>query len=437
MQEPTAPYQPSYEETEVSRRYARRNFWLGVLNGTLYISGLAFSQPPTVFPIFVSLFTKSSVLIGLSGTLTSVGWLLPQLLVARYTEHMPKKMKLYRLGAGLRLGSWLALTLLTLWAKEMRPALYLALFFLFLSGFALFGGLSGVAFLDIVGKTIPPNRRGRYFGYRRFFSGIIASIAGLVVAYILGNSEKFPFPTNYFTLFLLTFIFILSGILCFFFVVEPEGSVDVGRERTHAQFLQGVTKVLSEDKNYVKFLAVMVLSSASSLAIPFYVVYARQVLAAPAGWVGAYVTIEMVATLVSNLLWGYLGDAKGYRLVILTCSLLSVLAPVVALLSPNFYVFGLVFVLKGAGWTGIWMAKNNYALEVAPVVRRPTYIGILNTSLAFSMLLPVLGGVVVDATSFTVLFAITIGVTVPSFILAKGLAEPRGEAGQAVLDSMG
>ena len=437
MQEPVPQYSPSYEESPASRRYAKRNFWLGVLNGTLYISGLSFSQPATIFPVFVSLFTHSSILIGLSGTLTSVGWLLPQLLVARYTEHMSKKMKLYRIGAALRLSCWLALTIMTIWAKEMRPALYLALFFLFLTSFSLFGGLSGVAFLDIIGKTIPPNRRGRLFGYRRFFSGIIASLAGLVVAYILGSPGKFPFPVNYFILFLLTFIFILSGILCFFFVVEPEGTVDVGRERTHAQFLKGVKNVFRQDKNYVRFLAVMILSSASSLAIPFYVVYAKQMLGAPAGWVGAYVTIEMAATLVSNLLWGYLGDAKGYRIVISVCSFVSLLAPLVALLAPNYYLFGLVFVLKGAGWTGIWMAKNNYLLEVAPVVRRPTYIGILNTSLAFAMLLPVLGGVVVDAASFYLLFIITIGVTGPSYALAINLVEPRRRVVEAVFDTVG
>jgi MFS family permease len=141
--------------------------------------------------------------------------------------------------------------------------------------------------------------------------------------------------------------------------------------------------------------------------------------------VGWYVTIDTLTILLSNLVWGYMGDAGGYRRVIRICALLSMAAPFAALLSPNYYIFATVFVLKGAGTTGLWLAKNNYSLEVAPVTSRPTYVGILNTSLAFVMLLPVVGGLVIDLGSYGILFALTGLLTLVSVVESAKLDEPR------------
>jgi MFS family permease len=420
-------YEPTYEETEVGTRHFRRNFSLGVVNGALYIGGLTFSAPTTILPVFVALFTKSSILIGLTGTMLSFGWLLPQLAVARYAEHLPTKKKLYAFAALFRLIAWLALVLSVMLADDIKPGSYLVIFFVCLGAFSLMGGASGIAFIDIVGKIIPPERRGRFFGYRRFFSGILAALAGVAVVYILGDTVRFPFPSNYFILFGLTFVFVLAAVVCFLFIQEPEGTVKAKREDTSRQYLSQVRQVLSNDHDFRQYLVVMILANVGALSLPFYVIYAINILGAPVSWVGVFVTIEMLATLGANLAWGYAGDAKGYRGVIRACTIVAVLTPVAALVSPNYYIFGLVFVLKGASTTGLWLAKNNYALEIAPVTRRPTYMGVVNTSLAFVMLLPLLGGVIVDVASYYLLFAVTGVILLASVFESWKLAEPRLE----------
>jgi len=415
----------TYESTETSERHYRRNFFLGVLNGTLFKGGLAFSHPSTVLPVFVSLFTGSSIIIGVTGTITSVGWLLPQIMVARYAEHLPTKMTIYKIAAAFRLLAWLGMILSLFWVEEIEPMAYLAIFFAFLGVYSLAGGASGIAFIDIVGKTVPPERRGRYFGYRNFFSGFIAAAAGILVAYVLGNPEIFPFPLNYMVLYSLTFVFILSAISLFTFVKEPEGSVKAEREGSSSEYLSNVRRLVSTDHNYRNFLIVMVLSYASSLSLPFYVIYARSVLLAPDSWVGIYVTVDMLATLVANLAWGLIGDRYGYRNLIRVCSFISLLAPVAALFAPSYGLFSLVFILKGSGSTGIWMAKNNYALEIAPIIRRATYLGVMNTALAFVMMLPIVGGLIIDFSGYEALFIVTAVAVGAAFLQASKLEEPR------------
>ncbi len=415
----------TYEDLPEARRHYRGNFILGILNGALFKGGLAFSHPSTVLPVFVSLFTGSSMLIGLTGTMMSVGWLLPQIAVARYAEHLGRKMILYKAAAVFRLLSWLGLIVSLFWVKDLGPILYLSIFFACLGLYSLMGGGSGIAFLEIVGKTIRPDNRGRYFGFRSFFGGLIASLAGVVVAFVLGNSEIFPFPSNYMVLFSLTFIFILIAIIIFSLVREPRGAVKKRREKTTSEYLSNVRELVSADPNYRNFLLTMVLCYSSSLSISFYVVYARGILAAPASWIGVYVTVETLSTLVANLVWGHLGDRYGYRNMIRLCSLLCALTPIMAIMAVNHVMFVLVFILKGASLTGIYMAKNNYTLEIAPVTRRSTYLGALNTLLAFVMMLPVVGGLIIDISGYDALFLLTAAIMVLSFFQANRLREPR------------
>ncbi len=418
---------PTYETYEVSERHFSRNFWLGVINGTLFTGGMAFSEPGTILPVFVSLFTGSSILIGLTGTLVTAGWLLPQVAVARYVENMPRKMRLWKIAALFRLSSWLCLTGSVLWADRIDHKLYLAVFFGSLASCAILGSLNGITFMDIVGKTIPPDKRGRYFGYRMFFSGVVAALAGIVVAIVLGNAQRFPFPKNYFVLFFLTFVFTLSAVAVFLFVVEPDGRFSPNLEGG-SEHLHQVRRVLSEDRNFRTFLHVMIFAHTSSLSLPFYIIYATRVLHAPTDWVGLFVTIEMLATTVSNLAWGYVGDKRGYRGLTRVSTLMSIMAPVVALLSPNYHVFSFVFALKGSGAAGILLCRNNYPLEIAPIARRPTYVGILNSFVGFVLLLSVVGGVIIDRFSFPALFATTTFLMSISVVGALRLEEPRRSA---------
>ena len=57
--------------------YYRRNFTLGVINGALINFGLAFFDPATVLPVFVSRLGGSAAMIGLVSAIHGVGWFLP------------------------------------------------------------------------------------------------------------------------------------------------------------------------------------------------------------------------------------------------------------------------------------------------------------------------------------------------------------------------
>jgi MFS family permease len=63
----------------------------------------------------------------------------------------------------------------------------------------------------------------------------------------------------------------------------------------------------------------------------------------------------------------------------------------------------------------------NYLLEIAPEHMRPAYVGLGNTIMGVLTLTPMLGGWLLEATSYTVLFGLTTVIAAGGFLLSLGL----------------
>ena len=67
----------------------------------------------------------------------------------------------------------------------------------------------------------------------------------------------------------------------------------------------------------------------------------------------------------------------------------------------------------------------NFILELAPVEERTTYIALTNTLCGVLLVVPFLGGWILQATSYPVLFAVTAIGTTLALVLSFRLKEPR------------
>src|ERR671938_627756 len=65
-------------------RVYRRNFPLFLADSLLFTLAMGIISATTVIPDFLRHLTDSEILIGLSGSLFSIGFTLPQLFIARY-----------------------------------------------------------------------------------------------------------------------------------------------------------------------------------------------------------------------------------------------------------------------------------------------------------------------------------------------------------------
>jgi MFS-type transporter involved in bile tolerance (Atg22 family) len=134
------------------------------------------------------------------------------------------------------------------------------------------------------------------------------------------------------------------------------------------------------------------------------------------------------------LAMGYLNERSGSKIVTQFTIVLGLLSPLLALaidwrhpqgiLTP--YIYALVFLFIGANYSGYMQGFMNLVLDIAPPQDRPAYVGLYNTlGGTVVTVAPLLGGWLLEATSYPVLFSIAAVGIVASLILSLKLREPR------------
>jgi predicted MFS family arabinose efflux permease len=131
---------------------------------------------------------------------------------------------------------------------------------------------------------------------------------------------------------------------------------------------------------------------------------------------------------------GYLNERSGSRIVSQFTVILGLSCPLLALVLHCFpppqaivaYVYALVFVLIGGNYVGYTQGFMNLVLEIAPPDQRPTYVGLYNTlGGTLVTIVPVLGGWLLQSTSYPVLFSVAAIGAFASLVVSLGLREPR------------
>lgn len=419
--------QPSMDQFEAdSQRYYRRNFVAGLVHGVFFQASAAFGSIHTVLPSFVALLTQSTIAVGLMAAIEGIGEVVPQMFTAYLIEDRPRK-KPYLLGIiTIRWLSWAILAYLTFVYGSTRPDLVMAVLILLFGLFSMAGGMGVVVYADVFSKAIPARRRGRFTGLRQLFGYILAIGVGYAVKAILDDPSRFPFPANYALIFLLSALFLLVAFTGFALIREPVYPVK-RLSQSLADLLRRAVVLARNNPNFRRLLAARGLTTATLALSPFYVVYARSELGVDPGMVGLYLAAQMAGAAVSNLLWGWLGDRYGNRMVIIGTAATGGLAPLLALLAPytTTALFVPVFASLGATISGVRLGYSNFILEMAPVELRPTCVALQNTLLTPVTLLPLVVGALIQAWSYTLLLAIGAGLMLVAIWLGLRLLDPR------------
>jgi MFS family permease len=414
-------------------RYSR-TFILGVVNGVLFNLAEALIGGTTVLPLFISNLTASKVLVGLAGTMSQAGWYMPQLIVAGFIEHAPRKKPVYVWAGVVRFAAIWIIAILVPVLAGARAGLFLVLFFMLYSIYTLGAGVAAISFMDIVAKAIPAQRRGTFFGARLSLGGLLSSLAGFFVRDILDNR---PFPDDFAVLFASAGVVVTAAILSFCLAPEPVAK-GTQMKMPFARFLRRGPHLLKTNPSYRMLLIVRVLLSVWSMALPFYIIFATEQLGVDPSDAGVFLSIQMLGFVVSNVLWASLSNKTGNKIVLVLVSAVALVSPILAVASGRLpsgdttVLTGVVFFFLGFALSGFRLGETNYMLDVSPDAERPTYLGFMNTLVAPVLLLSMFGGFIIEKTSFEALFLAVMVAAAAALFAALRLEEPRRRSLDAV-----
>ena len=414
----------------LAQKHFRRN-WVAFFGD--YVSfglGLAFASMTTVLPAFAAALTDNKILIGAVSSVWAGGWLLPQVFAANYLSNKPRKYPIMMWGEILVRPVFPLFVLWMALGGVRFPLLTLLLFMLMLAVFAASDALVALAWLDMLGKALAPETRGRLIGIAQVATGVAALGVGALIRYLL-SAEGPAFPTNY------TIIFGLAS-LCFFIslascalIVEPYEAVEDARPSLRDYFPQ-LARLWRADAAFSRVTLVRLLSGLGGLATTFYVVYATDVLNMPASAIGVFTAAATLGTAIAGLALGVAADRWGSQRVVQITTWVHFGVPVFALLASS-GVFGpalpqlypLLYVLLGIFEGSIMLGFLNFILEISPPGQRPTYMGLTNTLSGLLVFVPMVGGFLLERTSYPTLFALAAAGTLAGAVLALKLPNPR------------
>ena len=393
---------------------------------------MAFFNPSTIIPSFLTELGASSATIGLMTTLQRACWLLPQLFAARYMANKPYKKPAVLWAAGIGRSMLLFLAGLV-WATGARPpGLITVLVALIISAFWISDGFGSLSWFDLFSKTIPAGRRGRLISVGQVSSGILSFAGGFAVEWILSD-RGLPYPENYALLFLIAFGMLAISYIAISRIVEPPG-VTTGDTPSWRDYLPQLWRILKTDHAFRNYTIARQLFNLSGLAGPFFMTYALDVLHLPSKVAGRYTSIGVVGGILAALFFGWINEKRGTKRTLLYSIGVTALVPVFALAVPRLFggitlswAYGMVFFASNASMSSFMPGWVAYVLELAPEAERPAYVGLNNTINGISTLFSTLGGLILQwsGNNYGLLFTITALGTLTALPLSLRIPDPR------------
>ncbi|MBX7216381.1 MAG: MFS transporter [Candidatus Kapabacteria bacterium] len=427
-QPPATPDESSPEPYPDYPHFAT-NYRLGIANGVLFNTGLSFFHSRTIIPDFLNRLGAPSIVIAATSLFETIGWHLPQFLASRYVVHRPLKLPLYRMAAIIRMicvGVAIAAPLLY---GFLPSSWVLTIFVLGFGAFALAGGFAGLVFMELVAKTCPPQKRGSYFSWRAILGNITAAMLGVVVVGPIIGAIAFPY--QYMTLFVIGAVVI--GVSFYVFALQKEPPTrDLPPKRSMRQHIGHARGIFSKDRTFRNLVILRGVLMVWLAGTPFYFLFARERFGFHDAEIGWCIAAELGGSILANMLWGYISNRIGNRILLVIAATLATLLSITLLLFdagflPWWLFFG-VFAASASAESSAGTGGINYALEIVPEGERPTFVGAMNTLLAFACGVAVVVGGLRDVIGYTGLFGFTTAIGVIALALAVQLKEPRKTA---------
>jgi MFS family permease len=404
----------------------RHNLLVNILDGAFFGFALGFASFVTTIPLFVATMTESALLIGLIPAIHNLGWQLPQLATAYSVSRQPRyKSMVMKMTVFERL-SFPLLAVVAWFIPVIGPKVALVLTFFLLIIQGLGAGFTATAWQSMIGKIMPSNLRGSFYGFQSAAANLLASLSAVLAGLVLTRMDT---PKD----FTLIFIFAsLSMVVSYVFLAltrEKSSHENVSTD-SQQEFWQKTRSILRLNRDFRWFLLARVLGNFGMMAFAFYTVYAVKQLGVSEVKIGLMTSVYMATQIVANPIMGWLGDRWSHRRMMSIGMVSAAASALIAMWAPNPNWFFLVYILAGIGNVAFWTVGLAMVLLFGEPSEKPSYIGLANTLVApTTIIAPLLAGLLVDVSGYpTAFLASAIGAILSALALVVLVKDPQQAA---------
>lgn len=408
---------------EYYQKNLKHNFFVTIMEGAFLSFGSGMAPLMTVLMFFVSGFVEQKWIIGLFPCLFFSLILTPQAFVSKRIEGLRTYKGFSVFMTLLSRLPWLLLALDVFLFADTNPTLFIVIFYILFSIIGLTAGFAGMTTICRISKIIPGHARGRLMGMRSTVSGIFELSGSLAMGFLLKING---YPVNYAILFLI--VFVTTSVSMVFIGMNREmASEDKHVVRNEKGYYRNMLKILKTDRSYAFFILFIILMTAfGKMPFAFQTIYAKERLGITTQGVFAATIVLLVSQIIGYLIWGYIGDKRGYKFTLLFASAIFLPAILLTYLMTNQFVFLLSIFLLGISQSALNINTDNLSISLCrDKARVPTYIGlrclVTGPFIAFGSLI---GGFIIDGFGYNTLFLLSaVFVLAGLYTLSRGVQQ--------------
>ena len=400
--ESIAPPMPADVEARFNADVARdfkRNMTAHMLHGMLGQTGFRLVETPTLVPAYVFLISGSTTAVGIARAAQALGTLLTPIVGATMIEHRKRVLPMV-FGTGL--GMRLPLLIIALAGFFLQPKAALVILCAMMAAYGFFQGMQMVTFSVLVSKVIPVDRRGAMLGRRNTLGGLAATTVALFSGSLI---EHNTFGNGYASTFLVAFLLTAAGLASLILIREPASPAVRKKSEQLLTRLRELPALTRDDPAYRDYLIARSIGTLGRMAVPYYVIYAGKVMHLPGEKLGMLTAGFLLAQTVSSMIWGELGDRRGFRDVLSWSLGIWTVATVGLTYAHELPGVLAGFVGLGIGLGGFQLACTNLVLEFGEREDIPMRVALAQTAEQLVVVVaPLLGSALIESVSYEAMF---------------------------------
>lgn len=366
------------------------------LEGGFYMAGLVFISLETVLPSFVKHLGGADQLIAFMPVVLPATFSMLGLFMAPLVERMHQFKTFVCIFGGLqRLPYLIAGLVMLLVPMDDRTLLWVVILAPLLSG--LVGGIGVQAWMEMVTRMVPPNRRASGWAIRYQISNVIGLGAGVVIHQVLSHS---PDAHGYAVLHLTCFGFLVLSWTAQLFMIEPPDPHPLRLPRpSYVNYLRSLPGLLRSQPHLVRLIFARFTGMGYLMMVSFLSIHALRMTGAAEADKGHFVTAQMAGSILGSLFAAWCGDRHGGRAAMLIARGLCVALCIALWFTQGFAGFLAAFFVLSFGLFVDRVGDLTLAAELCPYERRPTYQAVLGFCQVICLLAATqLSGLVLDLT---------------------------------------
>ncbi len=396
-----------------------------VLEGGLYMGGTAFLAPESVLPKMVQSLGGLPWVIAIMPVLLPAAFACMGLFIAPVVERLPR-FKPWVLGFGLlqRL-PYLITGLILLLVKDLDGWL-LPLVVLTPLASGLIGGVTVVAWMEMVTRMVPAKVRAAGWSARYIMQAILGIGAGLAIQRVLthlpGREGYAWLHLAAFTLLFLSWLAQLPMRESLLRHADPRPA-----PVPYIDYLRSLPALFLQQRHLTKLVLARFFGTGFLMLVSFLTIHALEVTSRPEADEGHFVTWQAVGTVIGSLIAGYVGYRSGGKVLLQGSRFVCLGLCGWVMMNQSFSGFAVAYFVLGFGLFLDRVGDLTLAAELCPSERRSTLQAILGFFNVFSLLLAsfISGQVYRVTQSFEAVAWLAGGCAVISMLLLAQIPEPR------------